>query len=72
MYESADIDREASSTRNLGGVSYSLSKKSLFQKAAAVAPVIEESIAVHIEASSVVGFGDEVFQTPSAMHNNYR
>ena len=68
MYESADIDREASNTRNRGGVTYSLSKRSLFQKA----PVIEESVAVHIEASSEVGFGDEVFQTPSAMHNNYR
>ena len=68
MYESADIDREASSTRNRGGVTYSLNKRSLFQKAAAVAPVVEESIAVHREASSVVGFGDEVFQTPSAMH----
>lgn len=66
MYESADIDREASSTRNRGGVTYSLNKRSLFQKAAA--PVIEESIAVHREASSVVEFGDEIFQTPSAMH----
>lgn len=76
MYESADIEKESSGarTRGTGGVNkYSLNKRSLFRQIAAApspapAMMLEESVAVDSEAA-VVGPRDEIFHTPSAMHN---